>query len=166
MAESLINVSGLAELQEFLNLLPAKVEQNILRGALRAGAKPILTAAQAGAAVASGVMRDGLKISTVAKKGTVTTSIKAKGKHGYLARFVEFGTAAHRIDPKKGSALSFGGGTFQHIDHPGQKAHPFMRPAFDAQNGAAVIATGEYIKKRLATKEGLDTSDVMIAGDT
>lgn len=161
-----LNVLGLSELQEFLNTLPAKVEQNILRGALRAGAAPILTDAKAGAAAASGLMRDGLKVSTKAKNGTVITSIKAKGKHAFLAKFVEFGTAAHRIDPKKSSALSFGGSAVNHVDHPGQRAHAFMRPALDAQSGAAVVATGDYIKKRLATKEGIDTADVSIQVDS
>ena len=162
-----INVTGLAELQAFLDTLPAKVEQNILRGALRAGAKPILEDAKAGAqeSTKTGLMRDGLKITTKAKKGTVTVSIKAGGKHAYLAKFVEFGTAAHRIDPKNGGVLSFGGGFARHVDHPGQRAKPFLRPAFDAQSENAVVATGEYIKKRLSSKEGIDTSDVTIEAE-
>jgi hypothetical protein len=40
-----------------------------------------------------------------------------------------------------------------------------MRPALDQQAQAAVIATAEYMKNRLATKEGLDTADIVIAGD-
>jgi len=46
--------------------------------------------------------------------------------------------------------------------HPGVMPKPFMRPALDAQSGAAVLAVGEYIKKRLATKNGLDTSEINI----
>ena len=147
-----INVTGLAELQTFLKNLPAEIEQNILAKALYAGAQPILADAKSGAAVASGLMRDGLKVSTKSQNGTVTASIKAGGKHAYLAKFVEFGTAAHRIDAKNGGVLSFGGGFATHVDHPGQRAKPFLRPAFDAQSANAVIATGEYIKKRLAEK--------------
>jgi hypothetical protein len=40
-----------------------------------------------------------------------------------------------------------------------------MRPALDAQASAAVVAAAEYMKDRLATKHGLDTSDVVIEGD-
>ena len=40
-----------------------------------------------------------------------------------------------------------------------------MRPALDSQATRAVVAAGEYIKRRLATKHGLDTSGVMIEGD-
>ena len=41
-----IRVKGLAELQDFLDKLPQKIETNIMRGALRAGAKPVLEAAK------------------------------------------------------------------------------------------------------------------------
>lgn len=32
-----ISISGLKELEEVLNTLPAKIEQNVMRGAMRAG---------------------------------------------------------------------------------------------------------------------------------
>jgi HK97 gp10 family phage protein len=157
-----IHVTGLKELNEFLTLLPQKVAKNVLRGALRSGMKEVAVDAKAGAAVASGLMRDGLKISTNSKGGKVTASLKAKGKHGPLAHLIEFGTAAHRIQSKDGGALSFGGGALQHVDHPGSRAQPFMRPALDARASDAVVAAAEYMKERLATKHGLDTSDVEI----
>jgi HK97 gp10 family phage protein len=152
MAE--LNINGLAELQAALARLPKAIEQNILRGALVAGAQPILADAKAGAAVASGLMRDGLKVSTSVIDGVLTASIKATGKHAYLAKFVEFGTAAHRIDAKNGSALAFGGGVFNHVQSPGQRARPFLRPAFDAQSAAAIKATAEYINKQLEAGQG------------
>jgi len=40
-----------------------------------------------------------------------------------------------------------------------------MRPAFDGQSSAAIMAAGEYIKKRLATKHGMDTADVNIEAE-
>ena len=157
-------VTGLSDLNALLQTLPVKFEKNILKGALRAGMKPVLIDAKAGASVASGVMRAGLKVSANSKGGQVTASIKAKGKHGFLANFVEYGTAAHRIGAEAGGALSFGGSVVRHVDHPGQRARPFMRPALDSQAGAALLATGEYIKKRLAEKHGMDTADIQIGG--
>ena len=41
-----IKVTGLAELQKVLDTLPEKIERNILRGALNAGAKPLLNVAK------------------------------------------------------------------------------------------------------------------------
>lgn len=142
------------------------MEKNIMRGALRAGAK--LVQAEAKAQLAShgnmktGVLADGLKISTRSKGGKVIASVKAKGKHGYIARWIEFtGAAPHVIKGKNGKALAFAGGLYTYVLHPGMKAKPFMRPAMDSKAGAAVVAVGEAIKKRL-TKQGIDTPDVEI----
>ena len=160
-----INVKGLSELASFMDTLAPKLQKNIMRQALRAGMKPIQDDAKNNVAVASGLLKNGLKISTRINGGTIKASLKATGKHAYLANWIEFGTAAHRISPKKAKALSIGGGFAASVEHPGSKAHAFLRPALDARAQDAVIATAEYIKDRLATKEGLDTSGVMIEGD-
>jgi HK97 gp10 family phage protein len=159
---STVQVNGLSELAQFLDELPTKLQKNVMRGALRAGMKPVQADAKAGAAHASGQMRDGLKISTTSRGNLVTASLKATGPHGYLARFVEFGTSAHTISAKDGGALAFGGGVYQHLNHPGQKPRPFMRPALDGQASNAVVAAAEYMKDRLATQHGLDTAGIEI----
>jgi len=165
-----IKVKGLAELQTFLDQLPAKMEANVLRGALRAGAKPLLESAKAAAPVGepseanrrryrlyAGALRDSIRISgrIDRRNGNITAKVVAGGKTKsgadvFYAHMVEFGTKPHII----------GDGT-----HPGVQAKPFMRPALDAQSQAAVVATGEYIKKRLAKKHGLDTADIEIGVD-
>lgn len=165
MTSSTINVKGLSELSAFLDQLPTKVQNNVMRGALRAGMAPVKEDAKLRAAVATGALRDGLKVTTSNKAGVITANLKATGKHARLAHLVEFGTAAHRIAARDGGALSFGGGFVQHVEHPGALAHPFMRPALDGQAQNAVVAAGEYMRERLSTKEGLDTSAVLIEGD-
>lgn len=162
-----INVTGLKELAQFLDELPAKIQKNIMRGALRAGMKVVQEEAKSTAAFAdkTGQLRAGLKIGTKSKGGAVTASLSAKGKHGYIARFIEYGVKTHTIKAKNGGALAFGGGVFQSVDHPGISPHPFLRPALDGQAQNAVIATAEYMKDRLATKHGLDTADILIEGD-
>lgn len=40
------------------------------------------------------------------------------------------------------------------VTHPGAAPHPFMRPAFDEQSGAAIDAFAAYVDKRLG-KEGI-----------
>ncbi len=156
-----VRVTGLADLQKLLDTLPAKFERNILRGALRAGMRPIMQDAKANVPAKSGVLRKGLKISARVKGGKVISSLKATGKHGYIAYWLEYtGAKAHHI---KGP-LSFGGKVFSGVDHPGFKPRPFLRPALDNRAQDALIATGEYIKKRLASKEGIDTADIEIKG--
>ena len=163
-----IHVTGLSALNDFLQQLPAKVEANVMRGAMRAGMNVVKPAAQANLAKnsKSGLLAAGLKIGTKSRGGKVTASLKATGPHGYLARWIEYGTSAHNIAAKKGGWLSFGGIFAKDVAHPGSRKFPFMRPALDSQAQNAVIAAAEYMKRRLATKEGLDTSGVMIEGDT
>ncbi len=176
-----INVRGLLQLQWFLETLPAKIERNIMRSALRAGAKPILDAAKAAAPVArpstenlniyggyAGALRDSLRITTKIVEGRrVVAAVKVGGrKKGgadvYYARFVEYGTRPHSIKARPGGKLSFGGQFYDIVAHPGAVPRPFLRPSLDSRYGAAIVATGEYIKNRLATKHGLDTSDIII----
>lgn len=156
------HVKGLADLQKFLDQLPVKMEKNVMRGALRAGMNTVKPVAKAIIRSVSGLLAKGLKVGTKAKGGTVTATLKATGKHGWLARFVEFGTAAHKIAALKVPALWFGGLFVKSVNHPGAKPHPFMRPALDSQAQNAVVAAGNYAKVRLATKHGLDTADVTI----
>ena len=181
----IIKTKGMAELQKMLDTLPAKIERNILRGAMKAAAKPVLAAAKQGAAVVSGELRDSLRPTDGVKKNNKAQVYAAVKTDAFYARFVEFGTDSHLIKVsdsdkptrmtrrgmkqysmktinkmvKNGSLLIGGNLVGPIVSHPGAKPHPFMRPALDAQANAAVRAAGEYIKKRL-TKKGLDTSGV------
>lgn len=159
------HVKGLAELQKFLDQLPAKLEANVMRSALRAGANIVKAQARQNVPVKTGKLRDGLKVSTSSRRGVVTAKVKATGKHAYVANWIEYGTAAHAITAKKGGFLSFGGIFAKSVQHPGAAPKPFMRPALDSKAQEATIAVGEAIKKRLASKHGLDTSDVEIAAE-
>ncbi|MEO8101333.1 MAG: HK97-gp10 family putative phage morphogenesis protein [Betaproteobacteria bacterium] len=176
-------VKGLDKLNEFLQQLPVKIEKNVLRGALRAGAKVIMARAKQNVPVSppnsenarlyggyAGALRDSMKITVRARGGTVTASVKAGGKtkrggDAFYAHMVEFGTSAHLINGKLGGSLFLGGLFAKQVMHPGARPHPFLRPAMDAAAQPAVIAAAEYMKKRLETKEGLDTSDIVIGDE-
>lgn len=198
MAE--IKTKGLAELQKILNQLPAKIEANIMRGALRAGLAIVRDAAKANINSVSGALASTIRVSTRLdrKNGKVTASLKAgapKTRKIYWAHFVEYGTRAHHISVPYAAKMinsrrsqKLGGEVREHIKtfntrqrslkigrqyvgpgvfHPGAKPKPFMRPAMDDNAGAAVTAAAGYIKKRLATKHGIDTPDIDagLAGD-
>ncbi len=152
------SVKGLAELQAILNTLPAKLERNIMRAALRQGANVIMRKARenisAVGAVDTGTMRKGIKVSTQAKGGTVTASVKATGKHAFLATFIEYGVQPHSII--KGAKVKSGKNPSAN-PNPGFAAKPFLRPALDTEMQAALVAVGNTIKARLLTKHGIDT---------
>lgn len=147
-----IHITGLADLNAALQQFAPKLEQNIIRGALRAGQKKILDAAKQGIHSIDGDLADSLRISVRAKDGRVVASLKVGNKKAFYAHFVEFGTQAHTIKAKKGGALVFGNKDLSSLHHPGAKAKPFMRPAMDGYAQEAVQATADYISKRI-TKE-------------
>lgn len=145
-----LNVKGLAELDKLLKELPAKVEGNIMRGAMRAGAKVFEDRAKQMVPVKSGQLRDSIKVSTRSKRGRVSATVTAGGKKAFYAHMVEFGTARHFIKPKSRKSLFFAGMAKEVVDHPGATAKPFMRPALDGGQAEAVNAAADYIRKRLA----------------
>jgi HK97 gp10 family phage protein len=122
----MIHVKGLQDLNTFLQMLPARVEANVLRGALYAGAKVIRDEAKALAPVApptaknrrvyggyAGALRDSIRAGAMLdkKRGKVYAYVRAgshgkgrkgKGADAYYARWVEFGTAAHVIKARAG----------------------------------------------------------------
>ena len=149
------HVKGLSELQKLLDTLPAKMEANIMRGGVRAGGVVMQKEARLQAPKKSGTLAKGIKVSTRNSKGVVTATVKTTGKHAYLAPWLEFGTSAHKILPKRAKVLFIGGLFVSGVDHPGSKPKPFMRPAMEAKQSETLVAVGEYVKARL-TKAGID----------
>lgn len=165
---SRINITGGRELAQFLSQLPLKLEKNIMRGALRAGAKVILDEARINVPVQYGELKKSLRVSTNAKRGRVESKVKAGSKSktkggkikGWYAAIVEFGASPHIIKGKNGNLLKFTGRDGKKVEiaqfsHPGFIAKPYLRPALDSKAKAAIIETGEYIKQRL-NKEGIN----------
>ena len=168
-----IHIKGLSALQAFLNVLPQKIQKNILRGALRAGAKVVRKAAKELAPVAepsrknkrkyggyAGALRDSIRHGTEGRLvgGKVMAYVRAgsgakKSKSVYYAHMVEYGTKPHWNNEAKTKW------------HPGARPKAFLRPALDGQAKNAVIACGNYIKNRLSLRNGLDTSDIQIGDD-
>lgn len=158
MAE--IRIEGLSALQKALETLPDKLERNIVRSALRAGLREMQKEAEARVPVKSGDLKSSLKIKTKMIKGAPVAALGAGGGKAYYARFVEFGTAGpYVIKSKNGKPLFVNNGVpVYQVTHPGGKAKPFMRPAFDAGNQAALSSFSDYVRKRL-TKAGIEIPD-------
>lgn len=177
-------ILGGAALDALLGTLPVNIEKNIMRGALRAGAKVFLAVVKQNIPVDKGALRASARITTRVRKGEVTASVKVGDKNVYYANMVEFGTRAHLVkvqesergvNRRTGKALSYRtinrnvlriGNTFvgPTVEHPGARPRPFMRPAADAGFEAAVAAVQAHVRKRLA-KEGLTTPEPVPPGE-
>lgn len=172
------NIKGLKELQAVLDTLPSKVEANIMRGAMRAGLKPIIRAVQdeapegnpSGTAakryggrrgLLKASVRGSVKLKTKAGKlvGIVRAGGKVKGGGiAYYANIVNKGAKPHVIKAKKGGALPIGGGVAL-VHHPGTKANQFAQRGMDRAAGEAVREMAAYARNRLKNKHGLDVPD-------
>jgi HK97 gp10 family phage protein len=142
MPELEFTVHGMAELHDFLQRLPERVERNILRGMIRAASKPARDRARElaprlkdddprrvpGALAASVRIMSTLLKGGVVKGGVAAGSMKrtaGSAKDAFYAHFLEYG-AAHT------------------------PAQPFMRPAADATTAAALALAAAYVQERLA----------------
>jgi HK97 gp10 family phage protein len=151
------NINGGADLDRLLQTLPTKLERNIMRAALRAGAAEILPEVQNRIPTDSGQLRASARITTRYRKGEVSASVKVGNFVAWYAHLVEFGTRPHRIVPKNpGGVLRFGGLEVRSVDHPGIRPQPFMRPAADASLERAIARVTAKIRERL-TNAGIDT---------
>jgi HK97 gp10 family phage protein len=149
-------LSGGRALDDLLQTLPTKMEKNIMRSALRAGAAVMLEEVKSRIPVASGALRDSARITTRGRKGQVSASVKVGNFQAWYAHLVEFGTRPHTIRPKEqGGALQFGGTLTRSVEHPGTRGQPFMRPAADAGFTASTAAVQVKVRERL-TKQGLN----------
>lgn len=152
------NIKGGKELDAFLKTLPAKMEKNIMRSALRKGANEIATDAKANVPVDSGDLKASIKVSTSSRRGWVTARVRTPLRYAHL---VEFGTSAHVIKPDGKGVLSFNGIFASAVNHPGAKKKPFMRPALDHKSAAAIVAVGNQIRARL-TKQGINANSLEV----
>lgn len=170
-----LHIEGGLELDRLLQTLPVKLEKNIMRAALAAGARVIMREAKAKAPVGQpsnvnaseyggypGALRDSVRVTTgVTRTGQAFASVKAggrtkKGADVFYAHIVEYGARRHMIRPRAKKALEIGGKFVGgEVDHPGVRPQPFMRPAVDSKLPEALLEVTSQIRKRLA-KEGID----------
>lgn len=144
---------GGKELQEALNQLPAKIERNVMRSALRQGANVIRNQARQNVPVDDGDLKKSIKVSTRARGGKATATLRAGDEKAFYAHFIEYGVKPHGV--KKGADLSRGK-LQDGKKHPGFPAKPFMRNALDDKSDEAIAAVAAQIRKVLSTKHGID----------
>lgn len=158
-----IKITGGKELMQALETLPAKLQKSVMRKAMRQGAKVIAQEARRNVAPS---LRSTVKYSTDTKYRQVVGKIQTKGKRAFITRFVEFGTAAHIIEPKNKKLLVFtarDGNLVRtlKVNHTGHNAKPFMRPAADTKSREALNAIVDTIRANL-TVQGLNAPYVEV----
>lgn len=171
-SEVSFKIDGLSDLYKQLQELPLRIEKNIMRGAVRAGATVYRDRARELSPKVTGALRKSIKVSsTKIRKGEARVSVVADEWYAHL---VEFGTATYyegngktvgapykipKLTKNKKrtgkKAVAFGEDVVVNsVTHPGSRPKPFMRPAFDRSTAEVIEATREYIAVRLA-KEAL-----------
>lgn len=170
-------VTGLAELYTALQELPVRIERNITRGALRAGAAVFRDEARANVPKDSGFLRKSIKSESDVRYGKAYGYVRIDRNKGgaFYAHMLEFGTASYyagsgrskrqpyripkaTIGRKKtantvSKRLKFntpGGFVIRNaVIHPGIKPTFFMRKAFDRKQKEAMDAFKAYVENRL-----------------
>lgn len=156
-----VHIAGLHDLQKMLDDLPAKIEGNIMRGALRQGANIFRDRARGNVPEKSGALRKSIKVKSSLRKGKVITQIIAGGGDVFYAKFLEFGTASfyegsgrtvgasYKIEPTNKKAIKFGNIYADHVVHNGVKPVAFMRRAFDGVTTEVIDDVAAYVRMRI-----------------
>lgn len=148
-----INMLGLKEIQATLNKLPARLGEKVVRAALRAGAQVIRKDAQSRVPILK-KPKWGRKPGTV--RNAITIRRSKRDKFGvYLS---VKGLSAKKIKAFKGGSASKDAAYnpddpwywhFLEFGTANRAAHPFLRPAFEAQKFAALRRFEEFAKRRV-----------------
>ncbi len=170
-----MKLKGGPELLALLDQLPTKVGRAAVRGGVRAAAKVVQQEARANVRRRSGALARSLKLSTRTDGHIVSAKVTAKGRHSFLAPFIEYGVRPHLITVsdedrptaktrrgdrkasiklvnrmvRSGSLVINGSFVGPYVHHPGHAAFPFLRPALDTKAAEAINVMGEYIRSRL-----------------
>lgn len=167
-----ISVRGLRELEQAFESIPLRLQRNVMRAALRAGAKVVAEEAKRRAPVKSGALQKSIRIGSRLRYGVPEASIRAggrlkDGRSAWYARIIERGAIPHEIAVRAGTASLFinGRAVGKSVQHPGVVAKPFMRPALDTRAREAVESVAALVRSRLRTQHGIDIPDPMAEGD-
>jgi len=141
---------GFDDLNFYLNNFADKVEKRILKTSLSAGAIVIKKQAKKNAPRRTGTLRKAIKHKRLKGNRASVRIFVDRGKKskndGWYAHIIEGGARAHKILPRKGKGISIGGRVLTETDHPGIKARPFMKPAFESKYKEAIISAGKRLR--------------------
>ena len=152
-----LHLYGAKELMRALYALPGKVRRKVSLAAVRAGAKPIISAAATAAPSQSGKLQASMGAKTKTYKrgaqSTIAVIGSRKGFAGiyrgynrdprYYAHIVELGSSRHLLP----YLMTVGGLIRQWWLHPGTRPKPFLGPAFAALTAVALDRIAAYLRR-------------------
>lgn len=153
MAE-LMHLEGTAELLTQFRELREAAQKRALRAAAKDGAEVIRAEAARLAPRARGKLAQHIETRVHAMAGPNEIDIDiGPAKNVWYGMIVELGAKPHRMRPRRSRGKKVLASMEQvfgaEIEHPGFRARPFLRPAFDTQKEAAVEAFGQSLQKRV-----------------
>lgn len=111
-----------------LNKLPEKIKNRVVKGAVRASAKPIIKEAKKIVPVKTGNLKKSIGVTKRRDKGSVVT---------------------YSVSPRKGGKYDGFYGFFLEVGTKKMSPHPFLRPAFENAGKESIKAFKEYMQKRI-----------------
>jgi len=156
-----IGVIGVELFERKIQALAESLGDAELDDILYAGGEVVLADAQARIDSRSGNLRDSGYVVTQSKtsyqagkrRNKTRKAIKRTALVAFAARYahmVEFGTQAHIIPIKRSKALKTTENDYaRSAEHPGAKAKPFLRPAWDATQDQVVRVVSDELRRRV-----------------
>lgn len=151
-------INGFREANRNLNKLRERVAKNGTDRALKKAASPIRRKMRQKAKKGkTGNLRKGIKI-VIQKEGSTRVAVVGAFAPAFHAHLIEYGSEPHDIELKRKQAFKsvvdagadlgfaaedvFFSGT---IKHPGSRAQPFIRPAYDEEKDNSIKIYGEVL---------------------
>ena len=151
-----VRIVGLAELERALKTLPDKIQRNVMRAGLAAGARVIRDMAKMVAPRRSGALVQSIRTSWFHGVALVKAGNRKK-RQAWYASIVHTGARPHRIRPRTGGSwLYFGGRYVREVQHPGFAGNPFLENVLGLGADSAVRAMGAKISERLRSEHSLN----------
>jgi HK97 gp10 family phage protein len=148
-------VEGSEQLLKELASLGGNV-RSTARTALRSGTKVIQEQAEQNAATLGTKSGKHTKIKATSRVGGIIEMMLGCTDKFWFFRYFETGTTPHEI---AGAPLIFEGDEgliiTGGVSHPGMAAAPWLRPAFDAKQTAAVDAVGDRIRQAIEERRAI-----------
>jgi HK97 gp10 family phage protein len=134
-------MEGLAELQAKLSTLPKRLARKVLRPALQDAGAIIQQEAGVQAPRATGKLTTHIVNEVILHSDLSGEIHVGPAKDAFYGLFSELGTAPHEEASPKGT---------KPYTHPGEPAHPWLRPAFETKGPEALEALAQNIRDGLA----------------
>lgn len=133
-----VTITGLDELQERMKDLSAGAQRRVLRRGLVKAANVVRQEARKRAPVRTGRLKRGVRTKVTVRRDGLAVAQIYPGRSARHGLFAERGTQPHVIRPRTAKVLADGRTVYgRTVQHPGQPARPWMKPAAEAAHGAA-----------------------------